>query len=81
MNVTKVKNRMESEIYVRERIDKILRDYAHIINQKGAVIQVNAPVALQQVGIKCRLDELYNVLGEKCPNFPMDDFSEKKIVT
>lgn len=67
---------MKSEQEIRDQIKEIESDNDHLINQKGALIQINAPVALLQISTKSRLDALYWTLGEKRPKKSYDIISD-----
>lgn len=67
---------MRPEKEIREKIKKIEKDYAHILNIPPASTQVNAPRALMQIQAKAELNALYWVINEGRPTFVCDDFSK-----
>jgi hypothetical protein len=67
---------MKTEDEIRAQIKQVEKDNDHLICQKGALLQINAPVALMQISVKSGLDALYWALGEKRPKKPYDIISD-----
>lgn len=64
---------MISEKLVERVIDQIVRARGHLLNRGPATVDVNAPVALMQVGSTAQLDVLYALLRKERPRFKCDD--------
>lgn len=60
----------ELEIKIRERIAEIKSDDR--LTYKPATIQVNAPLALIQVGMMSALNELESLIGEPRSRLPLE---------
>lgn len=65
---------MRTEIEVLERIKQVEKDNEHLLNQKGAHIQINAPVALLQTNLRGTLNALYWIIGKERPKYKCDEF-------
>jgi hypothetical protein len=58
------------EQQIRAKITDIETNHAAILERHLENIVINAPVALQQINLKARLEELYALLGETPPPYP-----------
>jgi hypothetical protein len=67
---------MKLEKEIREKIKKIEKDYAHILDIPPASVDINAPRALMQIQAKAELNALYWVLDKQRPKFKCDDFEK-----
>jgi len=67
---------MKSEKEIREKIKKIEKNYAHILDISPASVDINAPRALMQIQAKAELNALYWAVEEERPTFACDDFSK-----
>ena len=67
---------MKTEKEIKELIEKITKDYQHVLDCKVATIDSNAPRALMQLTAKVELVALCWVLGKKRPRFKCDDKSK-----
>lgn len=67
---------MKTEKEVRAEIDKITKNYWHVLDCYPATIQINAPRALMQESACSLLDGLYKALGEKRPKYKCDNFTK-----
>lgn len=57
---------------IKARINDLEQSRDAILNRKLENIIINAPVALEQINTKSRLDELYSLLGQARPEYPSD---------
>lgn len=64
---------MKTEQEIRELIRKTTEDFKHVLDCGPATTQINTPRALMQLSATVRLDALYQVLGERRPQFICDD--------
>jgi hypothetical protein len=67
---------MTLEVRIKNRISGLEQWHSSIINQPLMLIRVNGIVALEQIRVKAVLKELYSLLGQECPDYPMDHKAE-----
>lgn len=67
---------MKTELEIREEIEKVTKDYWHVLDCYPATTQINAPRALMQVEAKAKLGTLYSILHKKRPKFKCDEFNK-----
>lgn len=59
---------MKTEKEIQEQIKQIEKDNKHLLTGGLATIQINAPRALLQLSVECKLETLYWILEKKWKN-------------
>jgi hypothetical protein len=62
---------MTLEVRIKNRISGLEQWHSSIINQPLMLIRVNGIVALEQIRVGAVLKELYSLLEQECPDYPM----------
>lgn len=63
---------MKTEEEIKEDIEKIKKEYDHVLKLPAANAFINAPRALMQILATAQLKTLYWVLNEEYPGFRCD---------
>ncbi len=56
---------MKTEAEIRAELADVEQRYAHLLDRKAELIQINAPVALLQTSVEAKRAAFAFVLGEK----------------
>jgi len=67
---------MKTEKEIKEEIERITKNYWHVLDCYPATVQINAPRALMQLEATAVLDALYGVLQKKRPKFKCDEYDK-----
>ena len=67
---------MKNEKEIRAQIQRVTKDYRHVLDCGPATVGVNAPRALMQSNACAILDVLYCILGAERPKFKADDYEK-----